>query len=153
MDKAFLVAKSLLNYAKLKSILTNPGGHAVWTEDARTLESRVRNRQKAWMFVLCLLCFVQVTASVTGWSLIQRSRTVCVCVCVCVCVSNCVWSIKLKNEEAYARDGLLRHRKKINSLLPENYTSLKPTHLSLIFPIYPPYLRAFITLYLKPAIF
>jgi len=58
--------------------LANPGGHAVWTEDARTIpKSRVRNRLKTWMFVLCTLCFVQVTAYATGWSLIQRNPTVC----------------------------------------------------------------------------
>jgi len=82
IDKAFLLTKSLLNYAKLKSILANPGGHVVWTEDARTLESRIRSRLKAWIFVLCLLCFVQLAASATGWSLIQISPTVCVRVCL-----------------------------------------------------------------------
>jgi hypothetical protein len=70
---------------------------------------------------------------------------------MCVCVLIVCDLMNLKNEEALARADLLSHRKK-NSLLHENYTSLKPTHSSLIFPIYPPYLRAVITLYLKPAI-
>jgi hypothetical protein len=33
--------------------------------------------------LLCV-CVVQVAASATGWSLMQRSPTGCVCVCVCV---------------------------------------------------------------------
>jgi hypothetical protein len=39
----------------------------------------------AWMFVCCvyvLCCSVQVEDSATGWSLVQRSPTVCLYVCV-----------------------------------------------------------------------
>ena len=35
--------------------------------------------------LLCLWCVVQVAASATSWSVVQRSPAVCVCVCVCVC--------------------------------------------------------------------
>jgi hypothetical protein len=58
--------KIFLSYAKLKSILANPDGQAVWTEDVGTLGSRIRNRLKAWMFVSCLLLVVQVAASAMG---------------------------------------------------------------------------------------
>jgi hypothetical protein len=39
---------------------------------------------------VCLLCVVQVAASASGWSLVQRSPTGCVCVCVCECACACV---------------------------------------------------------------
>jgi hypothetical protein len=57
---------------------------AVWL-----LGSLVRIPLRAWMFVSCvsmLCCPLQVEASATGWSLVQRSTTVCV---------NCIWSRNL----------------------------------------------------------
>ena len=59
------------------------------------------------MSVVC--CQVEVSA--TGWSLVQRSPTVCV-------VRRCVWSRNLKKEEALAHregGGLLRQIKKSTS--------------------------------------
>jgi hypothetical protein len=50
-------------------------------------------------------------ASTTSWLLIQRSTVWCVCVCVCLCV----WSRNLNREAAYARVGLLHHRKESTS--------------------------------------
>jgi hypothetical protein len=41
--------------------------------------------------LLCLLRVVQVAASATSRSLVQRSPTGCVCVCVCLCVCLCVF--------------------------------------------------------------
>jgi hypothetical protein len=49
------------------------------------LRSRVRIPFGTWMFVCCvymLCCPVQVEVSATGWSLVQRSPTVCLCMCV-----------------------------------------------------------------------
>ena len=45
-----------------------------------------------------LVCVVQVAVCATGWSLVQRNLPV-----LCVCFfSNCVWSINLNNEAAWA---------------------------------------------------
>jgi hypothetical protein len=52
-----------------------PTSAAAWL-----LGSRVRIPLRAWMFVSCvsmLCCPVQVEVSETGWSLVQRSPTVC----------------------------------------------------------------------------
>lgn len=46
---------------------------------ARLLGSRVRIQLRAWTSVSCVCCMLCV-ASVTGWSLVQRSTNVCVCV-------------------------------------------------------------------------
>jgi hypothetical protein len=77
--------------------LSNWTGRSRWPRSLRhtwavagLLGSRVRIPLKAWMFVsLCLLCVVQVAASATSWSLVQRSPTGCVCLSVC-------WSRNLK---------------------------------------------------------
>jgi len=53
---------------------------------------------------LCLLCVVWVAASVTGWTLVQRSLIGCVC----------VWSRNLNNKAVYARDGLFGQKKMIS---------------------------------------
>jgi hypothetical protein len=48
------------------------------------LGSRVLITLGAWMFVCCvytLCCPVWVEVSATGWSLVQRSPTVCLCMC------------------------------------------------------------------------
>jgi hypothetical protein len=49
------------------------------------LGSQVRIPLEAWMFVSCvymLCCPVWVEVSATGWSLVQRSPTICLIVCV-----------------------------------------------------------------------
>ena len=62
--------------------------------------------------LLCLLCVGWVASSATGCSLAQKeSYRLCVCVCVCVL------PLKLNNEAAYVRFGLIRHIK-IHSTLP-----------------------------------
>jgi hypothetical protein len=52
-----------------------------WSSAAWLLESRVRIPLTSWMFVSCvhMLCCHEVSA--TGWSLVQRSPTVCLIVC------------------------------------------------------------------------
>jgi len=47
--------------------------------------------------LLTLLCVVRCLWE--GWSLVQRSPTVCVCVCVCVRAPNWVLSRCLNNQE------------------------------------------------------
>ena len=72
-----------------------PSGLRRRSTAAWLLGSRVWIPLLSWMCrFLCLFCVVYVAASTTGWSLVERSSTVCVCVCVCVCV----WSRNLKAE-------------------------------------------------------
>ena len=49
------------------------------------LGAKNRTPLKGWMLVWCV-CFSQVAASATDWTLVQASPNMCVCVCVCVCV-------------------------------------------------------------------
>jgi hypothetical protein len=68
-----------------------PRGLRCRSAAAWLLRSRVRIPLSIWMFVSCvymLCCPVWVEASVTGWSLVQRSPTVCLY----------VWSGNLKEE-------------------------------------------------------
>jgi len=64
------------------------------------------------MFSSCVCC--GLTGSDPCDELITRSVEscrVCMSVCVCVCVSNCVRCRNTNSEAAYARFGLLRHKK------------------------------------------
>jgi len=68
------------------------GGRSQWPRGlmrrsaaAWLLGSWVRIPLGAWMFVSCVYtfcCSVQIEASVTGWSLVQESPTVCLNICV-----------------------------------------------------------------------
>jgi hypothetical protein len=66
---------------------------------ARLLRLWVRFPQSAWMFVCCVCC--QVNVSATVWSLVQRSLT--------GCGASLVWSRNLKDKEATVHVWLLRH--------------------------------------------
>jgi hypothetical protein len=61
-----------------------PCGLRTRSEATWLLGSRFRIPLMSWMFVSCacmFCCSVQVEASVTDWSLVQRSLTVCLYVC------------------------------------------------------------------------
>jgi hypothetical protein len=83
--------------------------------------------------LLCLLCVVPLAV----WRRDDHSFRGVVCACVCVCVRVCVWYTNLNNEAAWARFGLLHHKKKIvNFLSITDYcTALRETRCHFIAPI------------------
>ena len=97
-----------------KNIYNSPNNkecQSYWQRDlrrrsaaARLLRSWVRIPPGAWMSVLSFVC-CQVQVSATSWSLVQRRPTDCV-------ASLRVIKKNLKNEEAIARVGLQRQKKR-----------------------------------------
>ena len=74
---------------------------------AGLLGSRIRIPLTICLFAFCFLYFVQVAASATSWSLIQRSPTGCVCLIVCGIVTSkwsslsSSWSVGPQKESRY----------------------------------------------------
>ena len=67
-------------------------------------------------FVSVLCC--KVEGSATGWSLVQRSPTVCMCVCVCVCVCVSRSVIRCNNNPLHPKkQGKKKRKKWTNNLL------------------------------------